>query len=169
MLQKHVDQHEANLDPLSGTPGAHPVGAGVGAAGGGVTGAAIGAVVGGPVGAMVGAAVGGIVGGLAGKGVAEAVNPTVESVYWRETYASRPYVTKGAAYSQYEPAYRYGWESRGRNLGKRFDEVETTLEHGWDKAKGDSKLAWSHAKEATRDAWHRVEKALPGDADRDGR
>ena len=28
--------------------------------------------------------------------------------------------------------------------------------------------AWEKAKQATRDAWHRVERALPGDADGDG-
>lgn len=169
MIQKHVDVRHANLDPLSGTPGAHPLGTGVGATSGGVTGAAIGAVVAGPVGAMVGAAVGGIAGGLAGKGAAEAINPTVENIYWSETYSTRPYVAKGTSYDQYAPAYRYGWESRGLNAGKRFEEVETSLERGWDQVRGDSKLAWSHAKEATRDAWHRVEKAVPGDADHDGR
>lgn len=169
MIQKHVDDRDANLDPLSGTPGTHPLGTGVGAAGGGVTGAAIGAVVGGPVGALVGAAVGGVAGGLAGKGAAETVNPTVENTYWSGAYSSRPYVTQGTTYDQYAPAYRYGWESRAQNLGKRFEDVEVSLEHGWDKAKGDSMLAWSQAKAATRDAWHRVEKALPGDADHDGR
>ena len=35
--------------------------------------------------------------------------------------------------------------------------------------KANSSLAWNEAKSATRDAWHRVEHALPGDADGDGR
>jgi len=30
-------------------------------------------------------------------------------------------------------------------------------------------MAWSEAKGAVKDAWHGVERALPGDADRDGR
>ena len=33
---------DANRDPITGAPGAHPVGTGVGAAGGGAAGAAIG-------------------------------------------------------------------------------------------------------------------------------
>ncbi|MGZ8901027.1 MAG: glycine zipper family protein, partial [Limisphaerales bacterium] len=41
---------DANRDPITGAPGAHPVGTGVGATGGGAAGAAIGAAVGGPVG-----------------------------------------------------------------------------------------------------------------------
>lgn len=66
----------ANRDPISGAPGAHPVGTGLGAAAGGVAaGAAVGAIAG-PVGMAVGAGVGAVAGGLAGKGVAEAVDPT---------------------------------------------------------------------------------------------
>jgi hypothetical protein len=72
---------DANRDPITGAPGAHPVGTGVGATGGGAAGAAIGAAVGGPVGAAVGLAAGAIAGGLAGKGAAEAVNPTAEDGY----------------------------------------------------------------------------------------
>jgi hypothetical protein len=30
-------------------------------------------------------------------------------------------------------------------------------------------MMWNDAKHAVRDGWHRVEEALPGDADRDGR
>ena len=160
---------DANRDPISGAPGAHPVGTGVGAAGAGATGAAIGGVVGGPVGAVVGAAVGAVAGGLAGKGVAEAINPTVEDEYWRSNFASRPYVTADRNYEYYQPAYRYGWESRGRFAGKRWDEAESDLERGWENFKGSSRLSWHEAKGATKDAWHRVERAIPGDADRDGR
>jgi len=53
---------DANRDPISGEPGAHPIGTGIGAAGGGAaagaaTGMAVGTVAG-PVGTAVGAAVG---------------------------------------------------------------------------------------------------------------
>jgi phage tail tape-measure protein len=169
MNEKKVETLDANPDVITGAPGAHPVGTGVGAAGGGATGAVIGGVVAGPVGAVVGAAVGGVAGGLMGKGAAEVVNPTVEEAYWRENYANRPYYAKETPYPQYAPAYKYGWESRTQNAGKKFEDVEKNLEAGWDKAKGSSNLAWIQAKAATLDAWHRVERAIPGDADRDGR
>src|SRR5690349_20360297 len=104
---RDIEAERANRDPITGAPGAHPVGVGVGAASGGATGAAAGAI-GGPVGADDRAAVRAIAGGLAGKPVAEQVDPTVESVYWRENYLKRPYVETGVLYPDYEPAYRYG-------------------------------------------------------------
>jgi len=167
LKDRDPDHTDANRDPISGAPGAHPVGVGVGAAGGAATGAAVGAV-GGPVGSAVGAVVGGVAGGLAGKGAAEAVNPTMEDKYWRENYAKRPYVTTGAGYDTYQPAYKYGWESYGRYRGRKFDEVEPELRRDWEKTKDASRLTWDKAKDATRDAWHRVERAIPGDADKDG-
>ena len=160
---------DANRDPITKEPGAHPVGTGAGAAGAGAAGAAIGGAVGGPVGAVVGAAVGAVAGGLAGKGAAEAVNPTVEDAYWRDNYNSRPYASADRGYDFYQPAYRYGWESRAKYQGKQYDAVESDLERGWDSFKGSSKMTWNEARLATKDAWHRVERKLPGDADNDGR
>jgi hypothetical protein len=159
----------ANRDPLTKTPGAHPLGVGAGAAAAGSAGAAIGGAVGGPVGAVVGAAIGAVAGGLGGKGMAESVNPTVEDTYWRNEFINRPYVAKGSTYETYQPAYRYGWESRVLHGNKPYDEVEPTLESGWHSARGTSSMAWPEAKGAVRDAWHRVERAIPGDADKDGR
>src|SRR4051794_39583484 len=99
----------ANRDPISGEPGAHPVGTGIGAAAAGAAAGAAGGAVGGPVGAVAGAVVGAVAGGLAGKGVAESIDPTVEDAYWRENYASRPYHDASTSYDEYAPAYRYGW------------------------------------------------------------
>jgi hypothetical protein len=168
MENDRTDERDMNRDPLTGEPGSHPIGTGVGAAGGGAAGAAIGAV-GGPIGAVVGAAIGAVAGGLAGKGVAEVIDPTAEEAYWRENYSSRSYVEPGSSYEDYQPAYRYGWESRGRYGNSTFDEVETDLERGWEGAKAKTNLTWNRAKHAARDAWDRVERAIPGDADRDGR
>ncbi len=66
---------EANLDPLTHEPGAHPVGVGVGAAGVGTIGALLGSVAG-PVGMLVGTVVGALAGAVVGKDTAESVNPT---------------------------------------------------------------------------------------------
>src|SRR4051812_50198625 len=90
---------DANRDPISGAPGAHPVGVGAGATGGGATGTAIGGAVGGPVGAVVGAAVGAVAGGLAGKGAAGGGDPTGEDADWRGKHKSRPDAA-GAALDQ---------------------------------------------------------------------
>ena len=144
------------------------VGQGVGAAGGAAAGAAVGASVAGPPGAVAGAAIGAVAGAAAGHGVAAAIDPDVEDAYWRDNYSTRPYVKPGSPYSDYRDAYRYGWESRAR-ANSTWDDAANDLERGWDKAKTNSRLAWSEAKEAVRDGWHRVERVLPGDADKDGR
>ncbi len=160
---------DRNPDPITGAPGAHPVGTGVGATGGAAAGAALGAV-GGPAGMVVGAAIGGIAGGLAGKGVAEGMDPTVEDAYWRDNHTKASYYDRNLSYDDdYAPAYRYGYESRAKHADRKFEDIENDLSAGWDRTKGKSRLGWEKAKMATRDAWHHVEHALPGDADGDGR
>lgn len=148
---------DLNLDPLSGATGAHPVGTGLGAAvGGAAAGAAVGTIAG-PVGTAVGAAVGAVVGGLAGKGVAEAIDPTAEAKYWETAYASRPYVAAGTAYRDYEPAYRYGWESRAQYADRSWEELAPELAAGWPHRAGASSLNWDRAEPAVRDAWYRLD------------
>ncbi|MEG5039679.1 MULTISPECIES: hypothetical protein [unclassified Microcoleus] len=169
--KKTVHEPDANLDPLSGEKGAHPVGTGIGAASAGAAGAAIGGAIGGPVGAVVGAVVGSFSGGLVGKGVAEAIDPTVEDAYWQSNYSSRPYVDTSATYEDYQPAYRTGYEGYTRygNTGKQFHEIEPDLQRDYETNRGKSNVTWEKAKHATRDAWDRVERAVPGDIDKDGR
>jgi hypothetical protein len=153
-----------NRDPITGTPGAHPVGTGVGAAGGAAGGAAIGAMAG-PVGAAVGLVAGAVVGGLAGKGVAEKIDPTAQDAYWRENYSKRSYAEKSVAYEVYGSAYRIGYEGYALYPGKKYEEVESDLRRNYEKSRGNSTLAWDKARHATRDAWQRVSKTVPGDVE----
>src|SRR3989344_3334077 len=136
------DFNDANRDPLTNEPGSHPVGTGVGAAlGGAAAGAAAGAF-GGPVGAAIGGVAGAVAGGLAGKAAAEAVNPTEEDAYWRESFHREPYYVGGRTYEQYRPAYELGWSSVGRYEGD-FEAVE--------------------ARPAARAAWERVSRSSLND------
>jgi hypothetical protein len=171
MANKKQDHQtaDANPDPITGEPGAHPVGVGLGAAGGGAAAGALAGAAAGPVGAAVGAVVGAVAGGYAGKGIAESIDPTAEDAYWREHHVSRPYYEKGTSYEDYQPAYRYGWESRAQHSGRTFDEAEPDLQRGWEKVKANSRLGWEKAKGASRDAWDRIERTMPGDLDKDGR
>jgi len=154
--------HDSNPDPITGEPGAHPIGVAGGASGGALAGAAIGAV-GGPVGAAVGGAIGAVAGGLAGKAAGEAVNPTEEDAYWREHHTSRPYFKTGRTYDDYRPAYAYGWESASRYHGRKFEDVESDLSRGWDKARGATRAEWNDMKAATRDAFERAQTRMsPG-------
>ena len=156
---------EPNLDTITKTPGAHPVGTGIGAALGGAAAGAAAGTVAGPVGTVVGAALGAIVGGLAGKSVAESIDPTREDLYWRENYNRRPYVTQGATYDDYGPAYGYGVAAYGQYAGRNFNEVEDDLSRDWVNARGRSSLDWERARDATRDAWNRA-GSLPVDPGR---
>ena len=182
MTNETLDRNRtANRDPISGALGSHPVGTGLGAVAGGLAGgigagAVAGAVTGtviGPVGTAIGAVVGAVAGGLAGKGVAEMIDPTAEDAYWRDNYSSRPYVGSGGTYDDYGPAYRYGVDGYGQYHGRTFDQAEPEMMRDWQRAKGSSKLTWDNAKHATRDSWQRVsdavERAVPGDSDRDGK
>jgi hypothetical protein len=170
---RNEESKDANRDPITGAPGSHPVGTGLGAAAGGMAAGAAAGSVAGPAGTVIGAAVGAIAGGLAGKGIAEKIDPTVEEAYWRENYTSRPYISKDYTYDDYGPAYRYGVDAYSRYPGKKFDAIEGDLDRDWQRAKGKSRLAWENAKHAARDSFQRVsdtvERAVPGDSDRDGK
>ena len=159
--QKQNEPRDANRDPITGEPGAHPVGVGVGTALGGAGAGALAGAAGGPIGAAVGAVVGGIAGGLAGKATAEKIDPTAEEAYWRENYSKRPYHAKDVAYETYAPAYRQGWESPAKFPGKQFEDVEPDLRRDWEASEHNSSLKWDKAKQASRDAWQRIGKSHP--------
>lgn len=146
----------------------HSLGAGTGAVAGAVTGAAVGSV-GGPVGSVVGALAGGVMGAKAGDSIAEAVNPTEYNAYFQKEFRNAPYYSAGREWSDYEPAYKYGYETYSENRGQKFEDVESNLERKWDSIRVRSGLAWNEARDAVRDGWHHIERAMPGDADRDGR
>lgn len=68
----------AKPQPVAGPLGAHPVGTAVGAAAGG---------------AAAGALAGTVAGAVArGKEIAKLIDPAAGEAYWREDYASRPYL-----------------------------------------------------------------------------
>lgn len=144
-----------NRDPISGEPGAHPVGTGIGAAGGAVTGAAAGSI-GGPIGAAAGAVIGAVIGGLAGKGAAEAINPTDEEAYWREVHVNEPYYSPEHTYDDYAPAYRAGWEAR--MAGTDWDSTRAHWARQWDAEHANGRLTWEKAQPAVKAAWDRANR-----------
>jgi uncharacterized protein (TIGR02284 family) len=162
------DATDMNRDPITGAPGSHPVGTGVGATGGALAGAAAGSLAG-PVGTVVGLVAGAVVGGLGGKAVAENVNPTAEDAYWRESYNREAYVQPGSSYDDYGPAYEMGWSTRA-SRGDTFDAVEPSLADEWSSRRGASGLDWEQARPATRAAWERADRTYfsATDADLDG-
>jgi hypothetical protein len=79
----------------------------------------------------------------------------------------------GGPYEEYEPAYRYGTElgSNTRYRGRDWSEVESDARRDWESRNPNS--AWERFKAAVRRGWERssdaLERAIPGDSDRDGR
>lgn len=161
---KQRGQRDSNPDPITGAPGAHPIGTGLGGAAGaaaGVAGAvAAGAAAGtavGPVGTVVGGAVGAVIGGLAGKGIAEQINPTEEEAYWRDNYRNEPYYQDNYTWDDYSSGYRVGYEGYARHgmSGRAFDNFEDEFRTHYEKDRGKSKLTWDQARNAARAAWNR--------------
>lgn len=143
-------------DNLTGALGAHPKSTGIGALVGGATAGAAAGTVAGPVGALFGAAVGALAGGLTGKGVAEVIEPTGDSTYWRKNFSQRDYVDKGSSFDDYGPAYGFGATARRQYAGRDFEEIETELAGDWHNWRGDSRLGWDQARLAVREAWDRI-------------
>ena len=154
-----ANEEELNRDPLTGTPGAHPVGTGAGAASGGVAGAAVGMAVGGPVGSVIGATIGAIAGGLSGKSLAESVNPTEEERFWQETFVREPFYVAGKNYEYYAPGFRAGWEGRVRFDGRSFAAAESELAAEYYLSKSEIDPPWSDVRLAAEAAWNRVDRS----------
>ena len=57
---------------------------------------------------------------------------------------------------------------RTRYAGRNFDDIETDLRRDWN-TRHPGEGTWDNIKDSVRRAWHKVERAIPGDADRDGR
>lgn len=159
----HADA--ANRDPVTGAPGAHPVGVGVGTAlGGAAAGAALGTVAG-PVGAVAGAVLGGVLGGLGGKTVAEKLDPTLQSEddYWRDHYLFETYVDGAQGYDAYRYAYRLGYETRVRYPHLTEDAALAALRSVYEREADAQALPWAKARYATRAAWHRADALMQRD------
>ena len=76
--------------------------------------------------------------------------------WWRDNFRNRPYASADRRFEDYEPAYRYGYESVSRYRDKDWNDVEPDLRRGWDnyEARGDS--TWDNMKDAVRDAWDNI-------------
>ena len=145
-----------NEDPITGAPGAHPIGTGLGAAvGGALAGAAVGTVAG-PIGTVAGTIAGGVAGAFGGKAIAENIDPTVEAIYWRGAYVKQPYFSKDYSYDDYEPAYRSGWESYDPALHLGWKEREAVAKKRWESNRGATAMTWDQASLAAEDAYGRV-------------
>jgi hypothetical protein len=88
-----------------------------------------------------------------------------ERDWWRDNYSSRPYASADRGFDQYEPGYRYGYESASRYRGRNWNDVEPDLRSGWNnyEHRGANKSTWEEIKDSVKDAWDHV---TGGDHDR---
>ena len=91
-----------------------------------------------------------------------------DAAHWQEAHSTQPYAKSEFGYEDYAPAYQLGYNSRGRYQTQSYDTLQDEMKGEWDRNRGNSRLSWEDAMPATRAAWHRAGRALPGDADGDG-
>ena len=97
------------------------------------------------------------------------IDRTAENRYWQNQFRNEDYYEAGREYEDYEPAYRVGIEGYDRYRGRTptFESAEASLRSDYERLGEKARLGWDQAKSAIKAAWHRLEDALPGDADRD--
>ena len=150
-----------NPDPITDTPGSHPVETGVGAAlGGAATGAAVGMVLG-PPGVILGTIAGAIAGGFAGKGVGELIDPTTEDNWIREWLAERRH-DKELDDAKAASAYQFGLRAEFRHPTQTFDEVESQLRAEWEAKRSAGDPPWESVNGSARAGYEKAHTTLRG-------
>jgi hypothetical protein len=158
-MSRDGSHRDANRDPITGEPGSHPVGVGVGGVAGGAAAGALAGTLFGPIGTLIGAAAGTLAGAAAGKGVAERIDPTGEVEYWREAAPLRPYYTDEYDFQRdYAGVYQAGAVARGEYPTESWEDAERRLQANWDENRGESRLDWDNARPAAQDAWERADR-----------
>ena len=79
-----------------------------------------------------------------------------DQLWWRDNFRNRPYVSADRRFEDYEPGYRFGYESANRYRGKNWNDVETNLRTDWDRFEGRGSSTWENIKDSVRDAWDSV-------------
>jgi hypothetical protein len=80
----------------------------------------------------------------------------LDQQWWRENFTNRPYVSADRRFEDYEPGYRFGYESANRYRGKSWNDAEPTLRTDWDRFEGRGSSTWESMKDAVRDAWDSI-------------
>ena len=89
--------------------------------------------------------------------------------HFSDRYLGSPYYSAGRAWSDYAPAYAFGYDTYARFQHRRFEDVETELQQAWMDAHGQSRLIWPEARRAVLETWQLLDTETPGQVDRPGR
>jgi hypothetical protein len=80
----------------------------------------------------------------------------LDQQWWRENFRNRPYVSADRRFEDYEPGYRFGYESANRYRGKTWSDIEPRLRTDWDRFEGRGSSTWESMKDSVRDAWDSI-------------
>lgn len=83
-----------------------------------------------------------------------------EDRYWREKYEHHQYF--GRNYDEFQPAFRYGWESatRPENRGRKFEDVQEDLSRHWSEFNASMRNDWRYMRDAVRYGYNRIQRRL---------
>jgi hypothetical protein len=133
----------------------HPVAATLGAlAAGGATGAVVGTTAG-PVGTAVGAVLGALAGALGGDAVASSIVEVIGAARSRKSRKARTDLVLRVTFQDYAGAHAFGAGVRSRYPGAHFVRLDSQLADDWARTHGESRLTWTQARPAAREAWER--------------
>ena len=96
----------------------------------------------------------GLEGGVAGNALRG--DWELDQAWWRENFTNRPYVSADRRYEDYEPGYRFAYQSQSRYRGQKWNDVEPRLAQDWKHYEGRGESTWDHVKDSVRDAWERI-------------
>ena len=80
----------------------------------------------------------------------------LDEQWWRENFRNRPYVSADRRFEDYEPGYRFGYESANRYRGKNWTDIEPSLRTDWDRFESRGSSTWENVKDSVRDAWDSI-------------
>jgi hypothetical protein len=76
--------------------------------------------------------------------------------WWETNFGTRQYASADRSFSDYEPGYRFGYESANRYRGRSWDDIEPDLRSDWDRYEHRGQSTWENVKDSVRDAWDRL-------------
>lgn len=90
---------------------------------------------------------------------AYAIDDQIEEGYWKRAYLTRPYFDENLSFEKdYEPVYRFGWETRRWFYDRHFNDVEELLKQAWLRQfQGQTNFEWSLVRRMVLDAWENVD------------
>jgi hypothetical protein len=124
--------------------------------GGALTGGLLGAVIGsvfGPLGTALGAAAGGFTGAAAGEQIGEAMDHREDLIHLGGTFSEQDYYVSEMEWEDYEPAYRYGFDTYRTHAHLGTTQAKQAMRGDWELYNRHSHLSWNQAWEAVLHAW----------------